>query len=222
MASLPRKFEESTAMPRTITITVYDIHELQDCAREAAREWYRQDAFPHFWHDHVIADFTRICEILGIRLRSSKNCRQHVFFSGFHSQGDGASFEGQLHYASGCRQAIRDHAPDDSTLHDIADRIFDVQRRNFYQLIADISHCGRYYHEYTMRIDIERDSPQGHPPTPDAHGIVQHALRNLARWLYHQLKTNYEYMNIAPAVDEGIAANDWQFTDDGRFCRHAL
>jgi hypothetical protein len=34
------------------------------------------------------------------------------------------------------------------------------RRRNFYQLAAEISHRGRYYHEYTMSIDVTRDSPR--------------------------------------------------------------
>jgi len=46
-------------------------------------------------------------------------------------------------------------------LHAVADTLRALQRRNFYQLCADVRHAGRYYHEYTMSVTVERDSPTG-------------------------------------------------------------
>ena len=47
--------------------------------------------------------------------------RPHLWFRGFASQGDGASFEASYAHAKGATGAIRAHAPKDTTLH----RIFD-------------------------------------------------------------------------------------------------
>ena len=82
----------------------------------------------------------------------------------------------------------------DSPASRIEDRLRAIQRRNFYQLAAEASHRARYYHEYTMSIDVTRDSPTWQPPTEDAEEIVTEALRDLARWLYRQLEAEYDHL----------------------------
>ncbi len=139
-----------------------------------------------------------------------------IWFSGFCSQGDGASFEGYLSHAKGAAARIRDYAPTDATLHGIADRLRAIQRRNFYQLAAEVSHRGRHYHEYTMSIDVTRDSPNWQPPTEEAVEIVTEALRDLARWLYRQLEAEYEHLTSDEAIEEGIIVNEYTFTEAGR------
>jgi hypothetical protein len=66
------------------------------------------------------------------------------------------------------------------TLHSIADRLQDVQKRNFYQLRAAISHRGHYFHEYCMDIDVSRGSPTYQAMTDDAEDTVMEVLRDLA------------------------------------------
>ena len=154
-------------MPEVICTTVYQFPELSDTAKEKARSWYRDAAVSDDWWDAVYDDFERICDILGVNLKTrpvrlmgggtrQKPC---IWFSGFWSQGDGAAFEGYLSHAKGAAARIRHYARTDATLHGIADRLQAIQRRNFYQLAAEISHRGRYYHEYTMAVDVTRDSP---------------------------------------------------------------
>ena len=139
-----------------------------------------------------------------------------IFFSGFWSQGDGACFEGYYSYRKNASAEIRTHAPQDTTLHGIADALQSVQRRNFYQLRAEATHRGRYHHEYCMAISVDRDSPTYQDMTADAEDIVIEALRDLARWLYRQLEREHEYLTSDEAVDESIIANDYTFTASGR------
>lgn len=135
----------------------------------------------------------------------------------FWSQGDGACFEGYWSHAKGAAARIRDYAPTDATLHGIiADRLQAIQRRNFYQLAAEVSHRGRYYHEYTMSIDVTRDSPTWQPPAEDAEEVVTEALRDLARWLYRQLEAEYDHFTSDEAIEEGIILNEYTFTEAGR------
>ncbi|SOC20673.1 hypothetical protein SAMN05877809_11319 [Rhodobacter sp. JA431] len=211
-------------MPETICTTVYQFPELSDAAKAKARSWYR-DLAPHDdWWGAVYEDFERICEILGIRVKTTpvrlmsggmrhKPC---VWFSGFWSQGDGACFEGYLGHSKGAAARIRGYAPMDATLHGIADRLQAIQRRNFYRLAAEASHRGRYYHEHTMSVDVTRDSPSSQPPTEDAEEIVTEALRDLARWLYRQLQAEYEHLTSDEAIEEGIIVNAYTFTEEGR------
>ena len=212
-------------MPQVVEITVYTINELSDAAKEKARAWYRESCLHYDWYDFVYEDFGTICGILGVTLRTSPvplygggtRDKPHLYFRGFASQGDGASFEGAYSHARGAAKAIRAHAPKDDELHRIADTLQAVQRRNFHQLHARIRQSGRYYHEYTMSIEVERDSPTWQPPTDDAEDTITEAMRDLARWLYRQLRAEYEHLTSDAAIDETLAANESTFTAAGEY-----
>ncbi|MCA0422962.1 MAG: antitoxin of toxin-antitoxin stability system [Proteobacteria bacterium] len=211
-------------MPEVICTTVYRFPELSDAAKEKARSWYREAGVTDDWWDAVYDDFERICDILGVGLKTrpvrlmgggirQKPC---IWFSGFTSQGDGASFEATVRFAKGSGREIRSYAPKDQALHSIADRLQGAQRQNFYQLIADVTHRGRYYHEYCMSIDVARDSPTGQAPAEGSEETVVEALRDLARWLYRQLEAEYDHLTSDEAVEDGIIINEYTFTDAGR------
>ena len=210
-------------MPRIIETTVYTIDELSGAAKENARIWYRDQGLHDEWYDFVYEDFGTICRILGVSLRTSPvklvgggtSDKPRIFFNCSSSQGDGASFEGVWSHARGSCKAIRAHAPKDEELHRIADILQDAQRRNFFQLHATIRQSGRYCHEYSMAIEVERDSPTRQPVTDGAEDTVIEALRDLGRWLYRQLRAEYEHVTSDEAVDEIVAANGLTFTADG-------
>ena len=148
-------------MPRTVETVVYTLKELSDTAKEGARAWYRETCLDCDWHECVFEDFETICQLLGVTLQTSPvplmgggtREKPHLYFRGFSSQGDGASFEGSFRHARGAARAVRAHAPKDPELHRIANALQEVQRPNFYQLTADIRHRGRYCHEYSMVIE---------------------------------------------------------------------
>lgn len=211
-------------MSKVIETTVYQLDELADAAMEKARDWYREGGFDYDWYGAVYEDFQQIAEILGLRLKTRSmrlngvGSRQKpcIWFRGFWSQGDGACFETFYSYRKNAPRRIREHAPQDAALHRIADALQAVQRRNFYQLRAEASHRGHYYHEYCMTVSVERDSPTYQDMTADAEDTVAEALRDLARWLYRQLEREHEYLTSDEAVDEVIAANEYTFTATGR------
>ena len=144
-------------MPEVTCTTVYQFPELSEAAKEKARTWYRELGPHDDWWDAVYEDFERVCEILGIRLKTTSvrlmgggtRAKPCIWFSGFWNQGDGASFEGYWFHAKGAAARIRDYAPTDATLQGIADRLQAIQRRNFYQppwpLLSRILH-GRGRH----------------------------------------------------------------------------
>ena len=211
-------------MPRTIETTVYTIDELSGAAKENARIWYRDQGLHDEWHDFVYEDFETICRILGVTLATTPvrlygggtRDKPQVYFSGFWNQSDGASFAGRYSYARGAASAIRAHAPQDAELHRIVDELQAVQKRNFWQVQASIRQSGRYCHEYSMAIEVERDSPTWQPMTEGAEDAVIEALRDLARWLYRQLRSEYEHQTSDEAVDEIVQANEFTSTADGR------
>ncbi|EYR77556.1 hypothetical protein SHLA_47c000060 [Shinella sp. DD12] len=88
-------------MSEVIETTVYKFEELSVRARETARAWYREGGFDYEWYEFVFEDFGRICECLGVRLKTSPvhlvgggtRDEPRIHFTGFWSQGDGASFQ---------------------------------------------------------------------------------------------------------------------------------
>ncbi len=211
-------------MPDVICTNVCQFPELSDAAKDKARSWYRELGPHDDWWDAVYDDFERVCEILGIRLKTKSarlmggGTRQKpcIWFSGFWSQGDGACFEGRVSHAKGSTKRIRDYAPQDTTLHGIADRLQAVQRRHFYQLCAEAAHRGHYYHEYCMTVEVTRDSQTGQEPTSDSEDTVTEALRDLARWLYRQLEAEHDHLTSDQSIEDGIIANEYTFTEGGR------
>lgn len=208
-------------MPMIVETKLFAFDELSDAAKEKAREWYRQGNLDYEWWDTIYADFQAICEILGIALKTHpvklmgggirrKPC---IYFRGFGSQGDGASFEVDCYsYVKGSVARIITYAPNDDELHAIVRRLADIQRRNFYQLYARADQRGRYSHQNTMHIDVCRDDVA---MTADAEEVVSEALRDLARWLYHRLEREYNYLQSDEMVDEAIIANAYTFTAAG-------
>lgn len=132
------------------------------------------------WWDSVYDDFINIAGILGFDV-------QDIQFSGFWSQGDGASFTGNYAYKKGCVAAIIVYAPKDETLHAIARDIVTMQKPAFYRIEGPIyrqSH--RYSHEKTIRAESD-----------ELTGIA----RQLCQWLYDQLKKDHEYRTAWHAGD---------------------
>lgn len=211
-------------MPEIVETVVYRVDELKARARDRAREWYRVQALDPDWHEAAFDDFAAICLLVGVDLATDAvplmggghRQKPRIHFSGFCSQGDGASFQGRYAYRRAAAIEVRRHAPADAELHRIADALQAVQRQNFYQLRAEVGHRGRYLHERSMEITVERESPSGQDVTAEDSATVTEALRGLARWLYRQLRREHEYLTSDEVVDEALAANDFTFTVDGR------
>lgn len=210
-------------MPDFVITPVYRVEELVPSARKSARAWGRQHVVPDDCHECVVDHFEQICAIIGVDL-AARPVRLHgggtrrvpcVYVSAFASQGDGSSFEGSYRYAPRSAAKIRAYAPDDGELHRIADALVSIQRLNFYQLEASVRQQGRYCHEYTMAIRVERASPTGQAMTPTAEDDVTEALRDLARWLYRRLEGEFDYQTSDAEVDAAFHANDYTFTERG-------
>lgn len=217
-------------MPRTIELKVYSIDELKGTAKERARDWARAHVFDYEWYDFVFDDFEEVCEIAGVEIdrdthdASSKKEQRRIFFRGFYSQGDGASFEGSYAAAEGAPRKIRAERPRETVLHEIVDRLEAVQEENAREIVAQIkqrSKGGNYVHEHTMEIEVERDNAQGREPAQGAEDVVIEQMRNLARWLYRTLEQSYDAMTTDEAIDEDIRTNEWMFTADGKFVAEA-
>lgn len=196
---------------RTEQVSIYKFEELSDSAKEKAREWYRNGALDYEWWDSVYKDAERVFKILGIdATRNGKS--PAIYWSGFHSQGDGACFEGSYRYQAGSVRAMYRHAPKDEELNRIALELMLVQRRNGYSITADMSHRGNYQHDHSVSFDMSNH----HDNLSLADGEeVTKLLRDLMHWIYDSLKREHDWLLSDEQVDESIIINEYEFDEAG-------
>ena len=104
----------------------------------------------------------------------------------------------------------------DQPLHRIADALQALQKLNFYQLTASFRKTGQYSHAYAMMFDVDRDSPAGQAIAGCTEDDLVTALRDLANWLYRTLEREHKFLTSDENVDEGMSANGYTFTAEGR------
>lgn len=205
---------------RQETINIYTFNELSEQAKEKAREWFRSGGTSDDF-DFCIEDAQRMGELLGIEFGThavklyggSTRYDANIYWSGFCSQGDGASFEGYYTYKRGALAQIKKEAPQDTELHRIAKALQQAQARNFYQVVTRVTQSGHYCHEHTMSFDHERaDEKELH----DDCRQIEDALRDFASWIYRQLDNENDYRNSDEYVDDCIIANDYEFYAGGK------
>ena len=210
-------------MPIQKIVTLYQYDELPtDEAREKAREWYRNASQDDtYWSEAVTDRFVTICEAIGIDLDNMRGTKRHaIYWSGFWSQGDGASFAGSYRAKPDAGEAIRaitnDEGEDEPRR--IADALADLSKR-FPELYASIKQSGHYVHDMTMAVDVEVGEDEEGNPLDAAAPLdeqVTELFRDLARWLYRELESAYEWVNSDGTVTENIQANEYTFTEDGK------
>ena len=208
---------------RVVETNVFQYDELDDRAKERAREWYSRRVFEDScdW-EFVYEDAVRVAEILGIEiepryvpLMNGKSRKTPtIYFSGFWSQGDGACFEGTYRYAKGATKKIREYAPQDKELHRIADELQAVQREHFYHLIASMNHTGHYCHSGCMSVEVEHNEDR-YRDIGDAEEEITQLMRDFADWIYDRLSDEYDYQTSDEAVEEAIRANEYEFDEEG-------
>jgi len=208
---------------RTETIEIFTYDELNNDAKERARDWWRSIEAAQFDPSFAIEDAIDAARILGIEISTHAvklyggGTRQepNIWWSGVGSRDAGACFEGHYRYATGAAKRIREFAPTDTTLHAIADELQRVQRAAFYRLTADVSHSGRHYHEYCAQIDVS-DSSDSYRDLPEgAEDGISEALRDFMRWIYRCLEADYEFALSDENVEEVIRINGYEFDEHG-------
>jgi hypothetical protein len=86
---------------RTIQTTVYRFSELSEEAKEKSIETNRDiNCGDSFWSECVIEDAKEQAKTIGIDI-------DHIYYSGFSSQGDGACFDGRYLYKAGAVKAMQ-------------------------------------------------------------------------------------------------------------------
>jgi hypothetical protein len=110
---------------------------------------------------------------------------------------------------------VKDYAPQDQTLHRIADELQSLQRTSFYRLRAMITNRGHYSHAYSAYIDVFTSTDENASSARGADDQLRQLLRDFMNWIYRRLEEEYDYQTSEKALTESIEANDYEFDQNG-------
>lgn len=201
---------------RSVSINLYQYDELPtDQAKEAAKDWLRNLIYTDScdW-ENVIEDAVAVAKILGIEMNTytvmtvGGKSRQAACV--WFAMNEGAVFDASYLYAKGSAKAIRDYAPQDTTLHAIADTLETVQKRNFYQLGAVIDS-----HHLRLSVNVKNDADVSRTVSWGDERTVVEAMRDFANWIFKQVNDDYAYQMSDEAIVEQITANEYEFYESG-------
>ena len=203
--------------------TEFTFDELSPEAKKKALSAPRE---PHDeWWDDVYYDAVTVGDLLGINIGTlSRNIKRYaIFFSGFSSQSDGASYVGYYaHPKADIAKAVAEHAPKDAELKRIAESlaVLQVQCRLTYGgfLRADITTRGRYCHSGTMQFDVAHtnDEVSGYSEAfEELQTGLERLLRDFADWIYDRLEDEYDYLTSEEAAIEDFNSCGRKFDEGG-------
>lgn len=206
----------------TIQREIFKFSELSESAQDTAIQKHAE-SLDYEWWDSVYDDAATIAELMGIDLNQKRVTLMNggfrydpaINFSGFWSQGDGASYSASFQYKKGMIKAVKDYAPQDKTLHGIAERIAAIQKRYFYRLSGKVSNNrGNYSHSGSMVIDLQSDLT-GYDIGGNDESDYLDELRGFADWIYSNLQREYEHLTSRESFIEACEANEWEFDSRG-------
>ena len=217
-------------MTTEVEQTEFTFDKLTDKAKQYAREQYTDVGYlSDDWWDCVYEDAVEVAKLLGIEINSdtykSRNGRvfneTSIYFSGFCSQGDGASFSGRYECMPDAVRDITAHAPQDETLLDIAKdlTLSQVTARMLFgkTLQVSITTSGRYSHSGNMVFGwYEVESLEFNEDDVDLTEIqndIEGCLRRFASWIYKQLETQHDWLYSDECVDQYLEGEI--FDEDG-------
>ena len=206
---------------------LYTFDQLSADAKERALDKHRQVNTEHLdWFDFTYDDAKTIAGMLGFG-------DIDIAFTGFWSQGDGASFTGEWSPRPYDLDAVKNHAPNDEKLHSIADAFQTLSTSHKrYDISAKVERISSHYiHENTVRPTINFNYPDefddwnefqqmvftaANPkPGQDYEDALTDAVRAFCRWIYRQLEAEYDYLTSDDAVAEYLSTSELQFTEEG-------
>ena len=214
------------------TETTYKYQDLSDSAKETARQWYIEGMDYEWWegvYEMVIEDGKE----KGFYI-------DKIFFSGFNSQGDGASWIGQVDV----RQWLEENCSDSIGLSAWCQLI----QEDIISKHMQVTQSGHYSHENTMKfgeiIDdtdnfedayvmtlpsifkgmtiatlfdiIEADDTCAYKNIEQIEQAVAEFAKDYARDIYSNLREEYEYLCSEEMMLDHFDCNDYQFTEEGR------
>ena len=207
--------------------TEFKFSELSESAKQRACQEYSEHCMDHDWWEFVYEDYAQKCEAAGFH-------DPEFSFSGFWSQGDGASFKCNYSFTGDEALQFLDQSDTDAFIVLCARFRFEGEQLPKLHLTGSIDNRNNHHsHSNTMSIDYDRvelelpldgvaseladaasefEERVGYYPFK---GILE-AARDIAQDLYRSLEKEYEYQTSEEQVAETSEANDWLYDENGR------
>lgn len=188
--------------------------QLDEAGKNYARQQYvEQPGYPfeEWW---AFDDFVECARLLGIQIDP-----KDIHFSGFWSQGDGASFTGTYKCEPQAVELIAAHAPLDETLKSLAARLTALQTGVALSfggtLVARIVQSSSMYcHSNTMQCSVWRmKDNEFWDALEHEEKELTDILRRFADWIYKDLEQQYDSYFENDYIDQCL--EDMSFHADG-------
>jgi len=179
---------------RTIETTLYQYDELDESAQERARDWYREGIFDYDWWEHIYEDASTIgLKITSFDLDRNKHAKGDLF----------------LNAREVCENIMNEHGKDCET-HLLAIRYLEEWHK------AD-----KEYDSAVKALPEDENLEDSMMSLDDTYESLCDELGNdftaeLLEEYASILQKETEYMESDEQVIEGIQANEYEFTEDGR------
>lgn len=211
---------------------VYTYDELDENAKEKAREELRDINTDYDWWDCTYDDIQTIAGYLGLDINQKPyqtmggqtRYSPSIWFSGFYHQGSGSSYDAT--WDASKVKDVREWAPQDKELHRINDILTELAKENP-ELTARVKSDGDNWINVEVQHgetrdnvldELTYDSPEykaEQAKDNEREKTLTEALRDFNRWIYNQLEKEYEYKTSDEAIAETIIANEYEFTKEG-------
>lgn len=197
---------------RAATVNLYQHDELGDGAKARARDWWLNGF--EFHDDFVLADCGEVLRLLGFSIPDNG-----LSYSGFSSQGDGASFVGAWSAVDCELDKVREEylsgSEPDKDVSACVEALdaFKAAYPAASAVIRRTSH--QYCHKYAVAIEVEfSDDCDEYSETAEKQ--FEEVTRDLMEWIYQQLSAEYYYQTEQPQVEDAIRANEYEFDANGK------
>lgn len=135
------------------------------------------------WHEPVYEHAMEVGRLLGFDVYD-------IRFSGFSSQGDGASWNGYVRPKNAELKEALEYAPDDTCIRAIVEELAPLvlMPKMGFSVIYNNS---RYCHENTMEIQYVSGDEEYVDEWVELS--IDWAVKEFAKWIYNELEKEYEY-----------------------------
>lgn len=179
---------------KTYILNSYSFDELSKDAQQIAIENNRQiNVYDDFWFEWIIDDFKERLENIGF-------LNPKIYFSGFHSQGDGLCFDADINAIGFCETTN------------------EKRIANFANIFIEKNQYSNYYsHEKTRYTNWELTNGKNINDTIDILAKKIETLRlEKCREFYDELYEEYYELQSDENIRETLIANEYEFNENGK------
>lgn len=188
---------------------IYSLDELSEEARRKALDDFKSKTMEWIDLDSETSEMKRLLEMFGFN-------DVKVYYSGFWSQGDGASFTGSYKHVVGGLKAVKEEFAGTYWVEVIEylELLEAINKKCFYSLLYRIKSSGRYCHANTMTIQYI-DDYRGNRDFSKFEDDLLEYTRAIGNEFYSMLEKSYNGMTNNEAVIESIECNEYEFYENG-------